>query len=59
MLGAGASPNAIYFFKPRSGDKIIARGERSEPLVGICIIRSPEWAKELDKYIFRPFRALS
>jgi hypothetical protein len=39
--------------------KIVARGERSEPLVAICIIKSPGRAKEVDQYFFRPFRAPS
>jgi len=58
-----ASKNAVSKFRPsaRNSDsrEAAARGERSEPLVGIYIIKSPEGAKEVDKYIFRPFRAPS
>ncbi len=35
---------------------MVARGKRSEPLVGIGIIGSPEGAKKFDQRIFRPCR---
>jgi hypothetical protein len=38
--------------------KTIARAERSEPLVGIFIEKSPEGAKDTDKEAFRPSGAL-
>ena len=36
---------------------MVARGKRSEPLVRIGIIGSPEGAKEFDKRISRPSAA--
>ena len=42
--------------KPRRGGQIIARGERSEPLVGISIRRSPERAKDIERKSLSPLR---
>jgi hypothetical protein len=55
----GAQPQeyeAHDLISPGRGDRTIARGERSEPLVGISIGKSPEGAKGFCFNIFRPSR---
>jgi hypothetical protein len=52
-------PEKKSILSPGRGDQTIARGERSEPLVGISIGKSPEGAKGFCFNIFRPSRALA
>jgi len=52
-------PEKESISSPGRGDQTIARGERSEPLVGIIIGKSPEGAKVFCFNIFRPSRALA
>ncbi len=58
-LPRGRLKTRFRILSPGRGRRIIARGERSEPLVRKIEIRAPKGRKAFSFNIFRPFRAPS